>query len=230
MTLAPERVRIVDLIDKTCADQARLHRDVYGFFRPQTIPRVYVPGMKLVLDCSDYVRFICCASGVVDDPAGNDYADYGNSASIWVHLHQHIDLADALPGDIPLWGYSMGEKHASILHSFDAQTQQWKVGNFGEQGQPIIDWLAQEQAAHRGMTMTICRLHAPAPPPTPEDKLRALTGFYSWVAWKLGEGPWKGYKPADKTVRPNVPKVISPAWWKHYTVFLANRKKGNPSA
>jgi hypothetical protein len=42
------------------------------------------------------------------------------------------------------------------------------------------------------------------PPPTPQDKLRAKTGFYAWVAWRLGEGPWQHYSPANKTVRPAV--------------------------
>lgn len=229
MTLAPERQRIVDIIEKTCADQARLRHDVYGFFRPQAIPSTYVKEMKLVLDCSDYARFVCRASGVKDDPAGTNYAPFGNSSSIYFHLH-HIDLADAEPGDIPVFGYRYGEKHASILHSLDEKTGQWKVGNMGAQGQPIIDWLSQEIAAHRGMTMTICRLNVADPPPTPQDRLRALTGFYSWIAWQLGEGPWKHYGPKNASVRPDVPLVIPPAWWTHRLLFLANRKKGNRPA
>jgi hypothetical protein len=227
--LAPARTRIVDLIEKTCADQARLHHDVYGFFRPQVIPASYVPGMKLVLDCSDYCRFICRAADVKDDPAGNGYADFGNSSSIWVHLH-HIDLADALPGDIVVFGFWTGEKHACILHSKDPKTGQWKVGNFGGPGQPIIDWLSQEISYHRGMTMTVCRINVPVPPPTPQDKLRAMTGFYSWVAWALGEGPFRNYGKKNPTVRPAVPKRISAGWWVRYAQFLKNRKKPTPSS
>lgn len=226
------RIRIVDLIEKTCADQKVHGHDVYGFFRPQTIPSVYVDGMKLILDCSDYCRFICRAAGVNEDPAGNGWADFGNSSSIWAHL-PHIDLKDAQAGDIVTFGYSMGEKHACILYRKDPKSGQWQVGNFGRQGEPAIKWLADEQANHRGMTMTVCRIAVPVPsppPPTPQDKLRAETGFYAWVAWKLGEGQWKKYGPADKTVRPNVPAVISLVWWKRYAVFVANRNRGNKPA
>lgn len=224
--LSPARERCADLIRKTCADQERLGHDVYGFFRPQTIPPAYVPGMKLVLDCSDYCRFVVRAAGVDDDPAGNDWASFGNSSSIWTHLH-HVDLKDAQPGDIVTFGYWTGEKHACILLDRDAKTGQWRVGNFGKQGQPVITWLAHEMAFHHGMTMTVCRLNVVEPPPTPEGRLRAETGFYHWVAWKLGEGAWKKYGKANKTVRPDVPFVISPVWWKRYAVFLKNRKKGN---
>lgn len=226
--IPPARLRIQELIRKTCDDQARLHDDVYGFFRPQAIPPAYTAGMKLVLDCADYCRFIARAAVVTDDPAGTGYAPFGNSSSIYFHLH-HIDLADAQPGDIATFGYWNGEKHACILLEKDPKTGQWRVGNFGRQGEPAVKWLADEQANHRGMTMTICRLNVADPPPTAEDKLRAKTGFYAWAAWRLGEGPWKPHKPLNRTVRPNVPTVISAAWWKRYAVFLANRKKGNKS-
>ena len=83
-------------------------------------------------------------------------------------------------------------------------------------------------AAHPGMEVTLCKLPIVDPPMTPQDKLRAMTGFYSWVAWRLGEGPWKHYGELNKTVRPDVPKRISAQWWVRYRQFLANRHKGNP--
>lgn len=56
--------------------------------------------------------------------------------------------------------------------------------------------------------------------------LRAKTGYWNWLAWTLGEGPWKGYHPSDRNVRPNVPKRIPLSWWAKREAFLFNRKKG----
>lgn len=228
MTLATARARAVELIAETCADQAAHQLDTYAAVRPQTIPSRWTKGQRLVLDCSDYARFICRVSGI-PDPAGNGYAPYGNSSSIYMHS-PHIPLADGQPADIATFGYSTGEKHASILYRFDTATRQWQVGNFGRQGQPVITWLATEIAAHRGMTMTVCRVQVADPPPTHADRLKAMTGFYAWVAWRLGEGRtlWQPYGPRNPHVRPNVPKVIPASWWTRLAQFLANRRKGNP--
>jgi hypothetical protein len=57
--------------------------------------------------------------------------------------------------------------------------------------------------------------------------LTKRTGFFSWASWRLGEGAWKGYGRANPSVRPNVPKRISPAWLKRLTSMLRNRKKGS---
>ena len=77
------------------------------------------------------------------------------------------------------------------------------------------------------MAVTCCRIPVVDPPPTPQDKLRAMTGFYAWVAWRLGEGPFKKYGKRNPKVRPNVPKIISPAWWTRLARFQLNRKKAN---
>lgn len=226
MALAAARQRAVNLIGETVADQARLRLDRYAAVRPQDIPLRWVTGQRLTLDCSDYCRFICRVAGI-PDPAGNSYAPFGNSSSIWLHL-QHIPILEAQPADIVTFGYTSGEHHASILHSFEAKVGQWRVGNFGAQGQPIIDWLAQEIAAHRGMTVTVCRVEVTDPPPTAADKLRAMTGFYAWVAWRLGEGPWRHYQPRTPSVRPNVPRnivVARPSWFPRLAQFEANRHK-----
>lgn len=221
--LAPARQHAVSLIGETVADQKRLGLDRYAAVRPQTIPSLWSPGQRLTLDCSDYCRFICRNAGI-PDPAGNSYEPFGNSSSIWLHLH-HIPIVEAQPADIVTFGYVTGEHHASILYSFDPRRGQWQVGNFGAQGQPIIDWLAQEISYHAGMTVTVCRVEVKDPPPTAADRLRAMTGFYAWVAWRLGEGPWRHYIPRTPSVRPDVPALIPLAWWVRFKQFEANRHK-----
>lgn len=226
MTLAPERLKAVQLMEQTAADQAKHGNWTYRAVRPQVIITDYT-GQRVESDCSDGVRIIARLAGIKDDPAGNGYQSYGNSSSIWLHLH-HIDLTEVEPGDAGTFGYSSGEHHAFMFHSKTANG--WLVWNMGTQGQPVIVSLLHEIQGHAGMTLTCCKANVEDPPLTPIEKLHAKTGFYSWVAWKLGEGPWKHYGAASKTVRPAVPRVIPARWWKDYAAFLLRRKKANVSS
>jgi hypothetical protein len=58
--------------------------------------------------------------------------------------------------------------------------------------------------------------------PTPADQLRADTGWYAWVAWRLGQGDWKAYGYANPKVRPRLPQVISSAWWSRLAKFMTS--------
>lgn len=69
--------------------------------------------------------------------------------------------------------------------------------------------------------------HPVAPPkPKPVNPavapvvLRAKTGFYSWLAWRLGEQAWKGYGKTNPTVRPNVPRAVPNTWWAREVIHL----------
>lgn len=65
----------------------------------------------------------------------------------------------------------------------------------------------------------------PKPVPlTKAQKLRAKTGYWSWLAWHFGQGAWRGYKPAAPIVRPHVPKVIPAAWWKLAALHVGGSK------
>lgn len=221
MALAPVRSRLTSLMESTVDDEFHHSNWRYHAVRPQAILPAYIARGYVESDCSDGCRNLCRWAGLGDDPAGVDYAPFGNSSSIYFHLH-HAPLSQVEPGDMFTFGYSTGEHHVSMAFNADPDPLVW---NMGTQGQPVFRRLSQEAAAHHGMTVTLCKLPVPDPPPTPQDKLRAHTDFYSWVAWKLGEGPWKHYGKAAKAVRPNVPWVISPSWWKRYATFLLNRKK-----
>ena len=55
--------------------------------------------------------------------------------------------------------------------------------------------------------------------------LKAETGYWAWVQWRLGEQNWSGWGACNPAVRPNVPIRISPLWWARLAVFLAARHK-----
>jgi hypothetical protein len=218
------RAALLKLMQETITDQARDGNGTYLAVRPQTILRSYTPGMRYQADCSDYCRDLCCIAGVPDDPAGNGYQDYGNSSSIWLHLH-HVTLPQAQVGDIVTFGKWSGEEHACMVMDLTDPLNP-DVANMGEQGQPVKSTYQIELANHPGSVATVCKLNLPPdPPPTPQEILQAKTGFYSWLAWGLGEGPWKHYGKSNRSVRPAVPLRIPASWWARRVQFLANRKK-----
>jgi GH24 family phage-related lysozyme (muramidase) len=54
-------------------------------------------------------------------------------------------------------------------------------------------------------------------------KLRTRTGYYSWLAWRLGREDWKPYGKQRRSVRPHVPARVPAAWWGRERAFLAAR-------
>ncbi len=112
-----------------------------------------------------------------------------------------------------------GDEHAAMVLEPGADPLLWSDGH---QGAPNSYRLSYDRREHQFL-----RLILPVHVPTAAEKLRAMKGYWSWLQWKLGEGDWHGYQQADNTVRPNVPRVIPPAWWRRYAAFLLNRKKGN---
>ena len=190
----------------------------YAPVRPEPVPATWKKGQHVRADCSKGVQFIAKWGGA-PDPMRSNWGMYGNSTTIWLNL-PHILRADLQIGDIVVWGPDV---HACMIYSLAADPTVW---NMGMQGQPAFKKLSQEIAGHPGVPYWFCQLR-PEPPPTAEDELRAKTGFFSWVAWKLGEGPWKAHGPGDRKVRPDVPHRIPLEWWKDYLRFLRNRKSGN---
>jgi hypothetical protein len=54
-------------------------------------------------------------------------------------------------------------------------------------------------------------------------RLKKRTGYFSWLAWYLGEGDWRPYGPHNSRVRPNVSRVIAAAWWVKERAFIKAR-------
>ena len=60
----------------------------------------------------------------------------------------------------------------------------------------------------------------------PRDDLHGLrkrTGYYAWEAWYDGREEWKPYGRKNRSVRPNVPRVIAAAWWARRALRIARR-------
>lgn len=225
MALAPERTRLVALMSATAHSQEAKGNWTYLAVRPQNVKytATQLVNDHIYADCSDGCRALSYAAGIKDDPAGGDYQPWGNSSSIFMHL-RHIPMSEVQPGDVFTFGFYAGEHHAAMAYAKDEKGA-WTVWNHGAPGQPVLGSLADEIAGHAGMTVTACRQNITDPPPSPQDELRAETGWWAWVAWRLGEGPWKTYGKANPSVRPNVPKVIPLSWWKQLAAFLLARKK-----
>jgi hypothetical protein len=213
--LTGTRLKMQQLMEATLADE-RAHADwTYRAVRPMPVPPTWHPGQKVVGDCSKGVQYICRWANA-PDPMRNGWSTIGNSQTIWLTL-PHVATAGQLEvGDIVTFGVNARD-HAALVMEAGTDPLLW---SFGHSGAPNAYRLSFDRREHQ-----FCALPVVAPKPTPADRLRAETGFYSWVAWKLGEGPWRTYGPAKGHVRPDVPALIPAQWWKWYAQFLLNRKK-----
>lgn len=212
------RERMHTLMVATLADE-RAHGDwTYRAVRPISMPRrPWKPGDRIVGDCSKGAQMIAWwAEG--PDPMGQEFGPYGNSETMTVHLH-HLDRPSELHvGDYVTFGPN-GDDHATVVMETGADPLLW---SFGHQGAPDSYRLSYDRRERHYL-----RNPASTAPPTPEAKLRAKTGYWAWLQWRLGEGAWKHYGKSTAKVRPNVPSRIPLRWWRRYFRFLRNRKRPN---
>lgn len=213
------RGKLHTLMNETLVDEARHHDWRYLAIRPRYMPaRPWKAGEVVTGDCSKGVQDLCWWAEVPHDPMAMHYGPYGNSATLTAHLPvvDHPRLLEV--GDIVTFGPD-GNDHAAMVKERGSDPLLW---SFGHQGAPNTYRLSQDSREHH-----LRRLILPETPMTPEDKLRAMTGYWAWLQWRLGEGDWRHYPPAAKGVRPHVPKVISLRWWVRYRRFLRNRQSAN---
>jgi hypothetical protein len=210
------RDRLRRLMAATAADSSRWF---YRPVRPQAVPQSWARGQTVTADCSKAVQFLCRWAGGIPDPMRSNWGPYGNSQTLW-SLMQPLETRGQLqPGDVVVFGPD-GRDHAAMVYAADADPLLW---SFGHQGAPNLYRLS----ADRRVT-AFRSLGLPAPPPSPAERLRAESGFYSWVAWRLGEGQWRAFGPQDAAVRPSVPAKVPAEWWGRLVAFLAARRTGNP--
>lgn len=211
------REKLRELMTETLTDEREHGTWTYRAVRPMSVPAHWNKGQHIVGDCSKGVQYLCKWAGG-PDPMREDYGPYGNSQTLWLRC-QHLDKpSDLEVGDFITFGQD-GQDHATMVLEKGSNPLLW---SFGHQGAPNTYRLSVDKRPKQFL-----RNPVPHYVPTPADKLRAKTGWFAWVAWKLGEGDWKSYKPSDVAVRPHVPKRIPLSWWKRYAQFLLRRKKGN---
>lgn len=216
----PVRAALAEIMHATLADEAA-HRDwTYAEVRPLPMPgRKWSPGTAVHADCSKGVQYLCWWTPGAPDPMQNGWSTIGNSQTIWLALH-HVAQPNQLEiGDPVTFGLD-GDQHAAIVLEPGPDPLLW---SHGHQGAPNTYRLSQD-----GRPYQLCKLPIVKPPTTPQDHLREMTGFYSWVAWRQGEGPWRPYGARNIHVRPNVPHTVPAEWWPRIATFLANRHKPTP--
>ncbi len=204
------------LMDDTVADRANWR---YIATRPLPVGvRPWHKGMRVVSDCSKGVQKLCWWARAPHDPMNRDYDEYGNSQTLWSAC-QHLDHASELQvGDFVTFGRD-GEEHATMVRERGPDPLLWSDGH---QGAPNFYRLSQDRRPHQYL-----RNPLPRYTPTKAERCRARTGWFAWVAWRLGEGDWKTYGRTNGKVRPNVPKLIPITWWTRYARFIARRKRAD---
>jgi hypothetical protein len=117
------------------------------------------------------------------------------------------------------------------LITYGWQTYAWSGGQWDlraqiRQVQNGVPVAGVECDLDEALVASFGQTEPPAPPVKrkPAGQLRAEKGYWAWAQWRLGEGDWKGYGPANPAVRPNEPRLISAGWWVRLARFLAARR------
>lgn len=202
----------------TVADEAKNHSWLYRAIRPLRVV-IWHLGLKVVSDCSTGARIVSrTADG--PDPMGLHYAPYGNSATACAHLDHYDHVRELQVGDYVTFGI-LGHEHMAVVQALGPDPLLWSDGH---QGAPNNYRLSQD-----GRPYQLLRNPVEVVPETPKEKLRAKTGYWSWLQWYLGEGAWRHYGKRAKDVRPDVPRWVPLGWWKRlaHLMWLRRKKRAN---
>lgn len=201
-------------------DQAANHSTDYAAVRPLPLYGTrgggYPKGRKRS-DCSWGARLVCWWTPGAPDPMGTNFNGGGNSQTICLAL-EHVDHPSELEVGDPVTFGRDGNEHVSVTLEPGPDPLMFSDGHQGAPNTYRLSWDRREKQLRR--------LPVIDRPPTPQEKLRAKTGWFSWMAWALGEGDWRRYGKANRNVRPNVPRRIPISWWRRRARYLLNRKKG----
>jgi hypothetical protein len=214
------RTEIVRLAQAIVADEAAHHDWTYAAVRPMPVPASWKPGQAVRGDCSKGVQYLCRWGGG-PDPMGSGFGDYGNSTTLCAHLAHLASPSDLELADVVTFGND-GDEHAALVVETGADPLLW---SFGHQGAPNVYQLSQDHRVAQCLRLPVGPVVV-----APADRLRAETGYWAWLQWRLGEGDWAHYHAAAPDVRPHVPAVIPPGWWRRYTKFVLARKRPNRAA
>lgn len=199
----------------TVADESAHHTWTYDAVRPMPVPASWRPGDRVTGDCSKGVQYLCRWAGG-SDPMGERFGPFGNSQTLWLRLVHLAAPSELLTGDVVTFGVD-GSEHAAMVLEPGTDPLLW---SFGHEGAPNTYRLSYDRRPRQLLRYPVPTVQ------TPEDKLRACTGWFAWVAWRLGEGEWRHYGKQNRRVRPGVPRRVPLAWWRRYARFLLRRKRG----
>lgn len=210
------REKMLSLMKATIADEHAHGTWTYHAVRPLSVPVHWFRGLKVVADCSKGCQYLARWAGA-PDPMGMGFSEWGNSTTMTAHL-AHLDHPSELDvGDYVTFGPG-GDKHAACVMEKGNDPLLW---SHGHQGAPNSYRLSADRRERHFL-----RNPVPHHVKTKAERLRAMTGYWSWLQWTLGEGNWRGYGSSNKTVRPNVPKRIPLKWWRMRAKFILVRKRG----
>lgn len=199
----------------TVADESAHRTWTYDAVRPMPVPPSWRPGQRVTGDCSKGVQYLCRWAGG-PDPMRQGFDPYGNSQTLWLRLSHLLTASELLTGDVVTFGID-GSEHAAMVLEPGIDPLLW---SFGHEGAPNTYRLSADSRPRQFLRYPLPTVL------TPEDKLRARSGWFAWVAWRLGEGDWRHYGKQNPKVRPHVPRRIPLAWWRRYARFLLRRKSG----
>ena len=169
--MKPVRTELERLMRATLADNAAHHDWDYRAIRPLYVYPSWHAGQHVNADCSFGCKLLCHWAGLNDDPCGSNWDGYGNSSSIAAHLH-HLDRPEQLLiGDIVTFGTDGANAHAAMVLEPGHDPLLW---SHGHQGAPNTYRLSEDGRPH-----LYCRIPAAAYRRTPDDLLRAKTGYWA---------------------------------------------------
>lgn len=125
------------------------------------------------------------------------------------------------PGESPGVADHVGIYRRSLGGTrFEAVEGNTATGNDSNGGEVMI------RVRDTSLVQAFVRVPGGKPPAKlgPLARLRARHGYWSWLAWYLGEGAWKKYGPKDPNARPSVTPRVHTSWWKALRLFLAARR------
>lgn len=214
------RSQLLHFMDATLKDHN--HWD-YDAVRPMHVPPSWHRGQHVRGDCSKGVQYLVKWSGG-PDPMQEGFGPFGNSSTLAARLHHVGSIQEMQVGDIITFGPG-GDEHAAMVKRRVLRGKKvvnLELWSFGSPAAPNTYYLSQDYRTHQLLRLPV----GPMTPHSP-DGLRLMTGYWSWLQWRLGEGYWKHYKPKARGVKPKTPRPIPLRWWRRYRRMVRHRKHGN---
>lgn len=214
-----KRMKLAELMDATVKNRWNWH---YALIRPegQGVTEQQAKSGYVVADCSAGCGILCYLAGVPNCLQSGKFNGYGNTGTSYKYLKARgfkvAKASELQVGDVIIYGPEYATHHMVMVRQPGSDPLLWSNG-----------WENAPEFIHH----SVMARHQPSPssffrvmPKDPVEKPKPVDTFWDWLAWYLGEGPYKNHK-RDPKKRPNVPKKISDEWWKREKAFIQAREK-----